>query len=279
MAMAASGHASSAEPRWLTGCAVFLHVLGVMGWAGALPSLASGLLNDSHAARRRLALFSAFVPVPTVALALSGAVLTVVQLTPDLSRWTGPYVWILTAKALVLAFVAVAACYNRFTLTAPALTGNANAVRLLRRVIVGEIAAALLVFGLVSAWRFTPPPRAYAVVSTVSDFLHMHGDPVMANMTISGVVGSAIADIEVLYTGSEAIQPRSVELTLSSKKDPSVVIRRDAVLDGTSHWTSADLPLLSPEWDVIVSIRVSDFEVTTLEGTSILQTTDTIVKP
>lgn len=277
--MAASGHAASAEPRWLTVSLVFVHALGIAGWVGALPALARGLMRDSDGARRELALFSAFVPMPTVLIALSGIGLTAMQLTGDLSRWRGPYVWILTVKALLLAGVAVAACYNRYTLTKPALAGDRAAALRLRQVIVGEIAAVCLVFGLVSLWRFTPPPRAYTVLVLVSDSLHLHGEPMMANVTLSGVMGAAVADVELQSTAIEAVKPRSVEVSFTSRTDPSLVIRKEAEEQRPGQWIVADLPLLEKEWDVVVAVRVSDFAVQRLEGRSLLHTSESLIVP
>ena len=81
LSLAASGHASTASPQWLTRPAVFLHGVGVAFWVGALLPLACDVAPRRR--RRCLPVLNRFsrVAVPVVGvLVLTGLVLAIIQL-------------------------------------------------------------------------------------------------------------------------------------------------------------------------------------------------------
>src|SRR6266508_1922521 len=78
LALTISGHASTAEPQWLSRASVFLHVLCVAFWIGSLLPLLA-LLYGPREGERALARFSRIIPAALVALAATGIFLIYVQ--------------------------------------------------------------------------------------------------------------------------------------------------------------------------------------------------------
>ena len=79
-ALAASGHASDAEPQWLAQPVVFLHVAAVAVWAGALAPLGLELARRSGEGEIALRRFSRAIPGVVLLLVAGGLVLAVIQL-------------------------------------------------------------------------------------------------------------------------------------------------------------------------------------------------------
>src|SRR5690606_38132479 len=82
LALAASGHASAAQPQWLMRSAVFLHAVALCFWLGALIPLFVALLPSSRTTDAVQALqgFSRLIPVPLVLVLVTGIVLASMQL-------------------------------------------------------------------------------------------------------------------------------------------------------------------------------------------------------
>jgi copper transport protein len=102
LALAASGHASDAQPRWLMSTAVFLHTICIAFWIGALAplgvSLRSGGARAAHLHR-----FSFLIPMPLAVLLLAGCVIGAVQVKHVGAIWSTTYGRILALK-MTLAF-------------------------------------------------------------------------------------------------------------------------------------------------------------------------------
>jgi copper transport protein len=78
--LAASGHASTASPQWLTRPVVFLHGIAVAFWIGALAPLAAMTRRPAAPLLAILNRFSKAAMPVVAALAVTGLVLAVVQL-------------------------------------------------------------------------------------------------------------------------------------------------------------------------------------------------------
>src|SRR5262249_36479644 len=89
-ALAASGHASAAEPQFLTRPAVFAHVVAVAFWIGALVPLAvaMGLPPRRPAELMR---FSRAIPIALLVTVATGIVLAVIQVKRLDAFWTTDY--------------------------------------------------------------------------------------------------------------------------------------------------------------------------------------------
>ncbi len=266
LALAASGHASAAQPQWLTRPAVFLHGVGIAFWAGSLVPLAAafGLRDGNGAAALRR--FSLIIPVAVVALVAAGGVLAVIQLRSVEALWTTDYGKLLLIKLALLAALFLLAAVNRFNLTGPALRGEVTAIRRLRRSIGVELVLVLAIFAVAAGWRFTPPPRSLAEAAAAPAFLHIHGEKAMADVTITpGRAGRVRAEIAVQTGEFTPLDAKGVTLVLSNPAAGIEQIRRPAARSGEGTWSveSLDLPLPG-QWQVRIDILISDFEMTRL---------------
>jgi len=269
LAVSASGHASAAEPRWLTRTALFMHVTTIAWWVGALVPLVLLLRQSPQISAPPLLRFSRAIPFAIVPPIASGAVLAVIQLGPPGASWWSPYGQVLAAKLALLIGLFSIASWNRWVLTAPAARGDVRALSQMRRGIAAEIVIIVLVLGLVSAWRFTPPSRALGTELPTPLSLELASDRIQAIVTLSsGRVGETDARLTLETAAGDPLSPRSVTLALEPESGVMAPIVRPAAAaaDGTWRLDGLNIPLAGV-WRVEVQVRVSDFELAKLTGT------------
>ena len=268
MAIAASGHASVADPQWLMRPALVVHVTTIAWWVGALFPLIALLRQDPLFSAPPLIAFSRAIPFAIVPLIGSGVILAMVQLGPPGPSWWSAYGQILAAKLTLLFALFAIASWNRWVLTAPAAKGNGRAIRHMRRGIIAEIIIILAVLGLVSAWRFTPPPRALAIEVGTPVNLSLANSSANARVTLSSNrVGLVDVGIELSSASGEPLSPRSVKLSLEPENDTMSPIARAAEALATGEWNVDELAIpLAGVWLVEIEIRVSDFELSKFRG-------------
>lgn len=118
--LAASGHAATAPPQWLTRPLVFFHGVGVAFWVGALAPLVAMAWRPTPALLPVLNRFSrGAVPVVAV-LVLAGLALAIVQMESFRALVETKYGIILSIKLTLVVVLLGLAALNRFRLT-PAL--------------------------------------------------------------------------------------------------------------------------------------------------------------
>jgi copper transport protein len=267
LALAASGHASSATPQSLMRPAVFLHVAAVAFWIGSLWPLAATQHGAATPARQALCRFSRIIPWAVVVLLVSGGVLAVVQIAAVEALWTTAYGYVFLAKMAAVLLLFALAGINRFLLTPRLEAGDAMAVRGFRRSVGMEIAVALVILAIVAIWRFTPPPRALAAAASAPTFIHFHAQAAMANVVLDpGRVGRSSATIRISDADDEPMTPKAVTLVFSQPAAGIEPMRRDAAYAGDSTWRVDDLLIPAPgRWHLGIEILVSDFEKITIE--------------
>jgi copper transport protein len=266
LSLAASGHASTAPPQWLTRPAVFLHGIGLAWWVGALLPLMALALSPAQPLLPVLHRFSR-AAVPVVAMvALTGLLLAAIQLE-SVSALTGTkYGWILCAKlALVVVLLALAAL-NRFRLT-PALQSPSQHVRPLVRSIAFECAVVLGILALVALWRFTPPPRSLTSAVSPPLALHIHSDKAMFQVLISrSKAGTDDFVLQIMAGDASPLQAKEVSLFLSLPEKGIEPLERKAERDTDGIWTVRGVPIpFAGLWRIRVDALVTDFEKVTLE--------------
>lgn len=269
LAISASGHASVADPKWLTRAALFIHVVTIAWWVGALTPLILLLRQDHRIAAPALIRFSRAIPFAIVPLIISGATLAIVQLGPPGPAWLAPYGQVLAAKLGLLVVLFAIASWNRWVLTAPAARGDDRALKDMRRGIASEIVIILVVLGLVSIWRFTPPPRALADTSAAPLTIELSNDSLWAQVSFSSShVGDTDVEIALQDGAGAAISSRSIRLLLQPENEIMAPIARaaDPGMDGIWRVDSLNLPMGGP-WVVEVEVRLGDFELTKIAGT------------
>ncbi len=268
-ALASSGHASAAEPQWLTRPAVFLHGIGIAFWAGALVPLAAAFAARSAEATTMLRRFSVAAPVAVLPLVAAGLVLAVIQLGSIDALWTTAYGLVFLVKLALLAPLFLLAAVNRFSLTEPVAAGDATAIRHLRRSVLAEIVLVVAIFAVAAAWRFTPPPRALAEAAAAPVSIHIHTAKAMADLTVTpGHAGKVTASIVIMTGDFGPLDAKGVTLVLSNPAAGIEAIRREAQKPGDGTWRVDDLTLPIPgRWTARLDILVSDFELVKLEDT------------
>ena len=269
LALAASGHASTASPQMLTRPLVFIHAVAVAWWLGALLPLALAVRRGGVERDGALLRFSRYIPYWLAALVLSGPVLAWIQVERVSALWTTAYGRVLLVKlALVAALLAIAAG-NRWLLTAPVARGEARAGRRMVAAIGFEIAVAVAVLGVVALWRFTPPPRALSLVEAVPAVGHIHSERAMVDLTLSpGRAGPVQASLYLQTGDFTLLAAQEVTVEFSEPAAGIAPIRRAAHPGPENSWVVDDLTLPTPgEWTVSVAILVSDFDLVRVEGT------------
>jgi len=269
LAVSTSGHASAAEPQWLMRSALFMHIVCIAWWVGALYPLVLLLRLERRIATPPLLYFSAAIPYAIVPLVASGVVLAVVQLGWPGPAWVSGYGVILAAKLTLLVVLFSIASWNRWVLTAPAAAGELKALRHMRRGIVAELVLVAFILALVAGWRFTPPPRALAATERPAGVeLALEAKNLSAKLAINpDRVGSTDVLVTLSTANGEPVSPRSVRLLFAPAGVDLAPLSRTAEADAVGVWRAEDMVLpLSGPWIVEVEVRVSDFELVKLAG-------------
>lgn len=266
-ALAASGHASAAEPQVLTRPAVFLHAIGMVGWAGALLPLARALRQPDGA--QALQRFSRRIPVLLLVILLSGLALAIVQVERPQALLTTPYGLVLTGKLVLVAALIGLGAFNRYRLTGTVISGRASARSLLSRIIAAEIAIVVAILAVVALWRFTPPPRALAVAAAQPASVHIHTEKAMADISVTpGRIGAVVITVSLLDGEFGPLVAKELRLALSRPEAGIEPIERQAIKQPDGSWQVGDLTLpIAGGWTIELEILVSDFEMTRLKDT------------
>jgi copper transport protein len=268
LALASSGHASTAAPQELSRPAVFLHAMGVTLWVGSLiPLLAIVRARGSDGGE--LDRFSRLIPIPLAGLIASGLYLAWIQLDRPDALWTTAYGEILFRKLILVSALLGLAAANRFALV-PRLRKRPDAKGPLAASIAAESALALAILVMVAGWRFTPPPRALIAAEPAS--IHFHGGRAMAQIDVEPVrARGAEVSIEVLDGEFRPLAVREVTLVLANAGAGIEPIRRNATLAEGSTWRIDDLRIpLAGRWLLRVDILIDDFDRETLEDDVLL---------
>ncbi|MDC7264415.1 copper resistance protein CopC [Shinella sp. HY16] len=265
-ALALSGHASAAAPQLLMRPAVFLHSLTIAIWAGALLPLIHALRHDAETGRAALARFARLIPVAVGILIIAGIALAIVQVERPAALLDTAYGNVLLAKLGLILVLFLVVSFNRWALTKPAQAGEGKARHRLARVVFVETILVLAILAVAATWRFTPPPRALAVVAAQPVSVHIHSDKAIAEVTITpGRAGPVEVSALVMAPDFSAMVPKEVVFVFSNSQAGVEPMRRKATLkDGTWRSEGVVLPL-SGEWQLRIDVLVSDFEIVKLQ--------------
>jgi copper transport protein len=265
-ALAASGHAGSAPPQWLARPTVFLHGIAIAAWAGSLLPLILLLRGTQNLAA--LWRFSRAIPWVLALLLLSGVTLATLQLDGLRSLWCTVYGRILSAKLVLLLLLLSIAAVNRYALTARVQRGEPRARRWMQRLIGTELGLVLLVLALVSAWRFTPPPRALAALAPVPIGIHLHAPQAMVDLTLLPQRDRSVR--ASLFVQGGDFSPRAAQEVSLQFSNPALGIEalRKTARRGADPGAWLVDPFALPasgRWHVRVDVLISDFERVELE--------------
>jgi copper transport protein len=266
-ALAASGHASAAEPQWLTRPMVFLHGVGIAFWAGALVPLCLVLSRQPDEAVPFLRRFSRTILFVVAVLAAAGIVLAVIQVRTLAALIETAYGRLLLVKLVLLLFLFGLALLNRRKLTNPVEAGDAIARKKLVRSIGFETVIVLAIFGVAAGWRFTPPPRALAIAAAQPVSVHIHTLKAMADLSITpGHTGPVTASVVIMTGDFGPLDAQAVTLVLSKPESGIEPLKRPAQKPGDGTWRVDNLVIPVPgRWTARLDILVSDFEIVKIE--------------
>jgi copper transport protein len=267
-ALALSGHASAAAPQWLMRPAVFLHSAAVAVWIGALAPLGLALKRGEPGAAAALRRFSMVIPAVVGPLVVAGGILTFVQVERPAALIDTAYGQVLSVKLALLAGLFALAAYNRWRLTGPVAVGDPSATRRLARTIAAETAIAIAIFAAVAMWRFTPPPRVLAEKAALPEFVHIHTQKAMADITVTpGRAGPVAVSIMVMTGDFGPLDPKEVSLVLANPAAGIEPIKRRATRTDDGRWRVEGLLLpLAGAWELRVDVLISDFEMVRLDS-------------
>lgn len=264
-ALAASGHAATADARLVAVASVALHGMSLAFWIGALAPLAC-VMRSGASALVPLMQFSRAIPYAVAVLLLSGVFLAVVQVQHVEALWSTDYGRILAIKlGLVLVLFAIA-LWNRLRLTPRIARESQSSFRQMRMSILSELALVALILGTVGLWRFAPPPRLLAV--TVDDFfVHIHSEKAMANATITPGSAGPVEIIVQLETPDErplTALGLSVSLANPDIGIEPVIAQAQRMDDG--RWRVHLTPTVPGRWMLGLGILISDFDKVDIEA-------------
>ncbi|BAV47951.1 copper resistance protein CopC [Mesorhizobium loti] len=268
VALAASGHASAAEPQWLTRPLVFVHGVGIAFWAGALVPLGLALKRQTTGAVAFLRRFSAAILPVVAVLAVAGIVLAVIQVQTPSALIGTAYGRLLLVKLALLVFLFTLAAVNRWKLTVSAEAGATEVQRRLTRSIGVEMLIVLAIFGVAAGWRFTPPPRALAIAAAQPVSVHIHALQAMADLSITPGHAGPVAASMIIMTGDFGpLDAKEVTLVLSKPDSGIEPMKRAATKPGDGSWRVDNLVIPVPgRWTVRIDILVSDFDMVKIEA-------------
>ncbi|MDQ2105747.1 copper resistance D family protein, partial [Azospirillum isscasi] len=267
LALAATGHAATAEPRWLSVPLVALHGLAVGFWIGSFWPLAVLLRTEPpHESLRLVRRFSGWA-VPAVAvLLLAGAGLSALQLADPRAILTTAYGQIWAAKIACALVLLGLAALNRWRLTPRLETMGRDAATRLRASVHTEMVVAALVVLFTAGLGTTPPPRTQAP-PVVAERPAGFSTAVMAQGRM------AILTVTPALPGTNRIELRlagpdgapldalevSVELALPAAGIEAIARPLPKQAPGVYAADGVALPVAG-SWSVRVNALVSDFE-------------------
>ena len=266
LSLAASGHASTAPPQWLSRPMVFLHGIGVAFWIGALVPLVAMARTPTASLLSVLNRFSR-VAVPVVgALVLTGLVLATVQLESWRALIETRYGQILSTKLALVVVLLGFAALNRIRLT-PALAIDPINTRALVGSILAECVVVIAVLAVVAGWRFTPPPRSLATAIATPLALHIHTETAMFQVLVSpGTVGTDSFILQLMNGDASPLDAKEATLFLSLPERGIEPLERKAVLGGDGYWHVSSVPLpFAGHWHLRIDALITDFKMVTLE--------------
>ncbi|KRR00571.1 copper resistance CopC/CopD family protein [Bradyrhizobium valentinum] len=266
LSLAASGHAATASPQWLTRPSLLLHGIAAAYWIGALAPLAAMARQRRDDLPRVLKQFSALALPLVGLLVLSGLVLSIIQVGSWRALIETQYGIILSIKLTLVILLLGLAALNRFLFTPAVVARDENNRPLLRSILI-ECVLVVCILAVVATWRFTPPPRASVAPAATPLSVHIHTDAAMFQVLVSpGRVGANDFVLQ-LMTGDAALLPaKEATLILSLPERGIEPMERRATLGPDGYWHVRGVALPLPgRWRMQIDALVTDFQKITLQ--------------
>jgi copper transport protein len=265
--LAVTGHAATAEPRWLMAPLLAVHALAAAFWAGSLWPLWSLLRSEGGSATlATLRRFSRLAVGAVAILVAAGATIAFSQLGTVGALINTAYGTRLTLKLALAAVLLALAALNKTQLTPMLAAGQERARESLRASIGAEMGLAAAVLAVTASLGQSVPPRALAAIGTGSAdagySVAAQVDRVGARVEIAPAVhGYNTMTVRLFAADGTALSPQEVTVELA---DPAAGIEpisrtMQAVLPGVYRFNGGELSVAGT-WTVRIYALVSDFE-------------------
>lgn len=266
---ALTGHAASAEPRWLTAPAVGLHVLCAAFWLGSLLPLLWSLELERPRAAMVIGRFSTMALAAVALLAGAGTALAWVQLGGSLGALTTTaYGWRLIGKLAFVAALLVVAALNRLWLTPALAQGAWGAARGLRWTLRADLALGLAILAVTATFPLSPPPRALAALDTGALTVVVAAPAGQATLTLlPGRTGTNRLEAWVTDRDGGPVQAR--EASLSWSLPDAGIERSRAAMELPAPGVATATGLVLPRggrWKLQLDLLIDDFTKLTFVG-------------
>ena len=266
---AASGHAATAGPGWITLPTLVLHTLCAAYWVGAFTPLLVALRRvPRDQVLVLLRSFSTGAVVAVAGLLLAGVVLSALQVRSPSALIGTDYGRLLLLKLALVALLLGLGAINRLVLT-PALERGAEAVPQLRRTISADLALAAGVIVLTAGLGTVPPPRALAEQAAAQGHASHGPRDYAVHATARGhhlvlvatpaTTGENRIDLYLTDGRGQPVGAEAAELAFALPEQGIEALRIAAAAIEPGHLRGrANLPLAG-EWQVRADLLVDDF--------------------
>ncbi|HEU0069971.1 MAG TPA: copper resistance protein CopC [Alphaproteobacteria bacterium] len=265
-----SGHAATAQPRWLTAPAMALHVAVAGLWLGSLLPLLRATTHFNKGSLPRIAAFSRTMSWALPLLALCGVALCIVQLQAWSALGSSRYGAILTLKLLFVGLLLMLAAHNKLRLTPALKRGEIGAGPRLARAIRCEIALGLAVLAATALLSQTVPPRSLG-----DHAVHEHGETLRGYTTVATGPGGRMAlinvdpatagrnqlDVRFLAADGRAFSPLEAKVLMSNELAGIEGLSRPLERVDVGHYRLSGPEFALPgAWRLRIDALVSDYE-------------------
>lgn len=264
---AASGHAETTDPRWLSIAADVVHVLAMAAWLGGLALVLGALLprGEDDDLRTVLPVFSRVATVAVGLIAASGLYAAIRGVGMWRAVLDTRYGLLVNTKIILLGLILVIALTSRALVRR--LGSDEEARAGLRRSVLVEVALAVLVLAAASVLVDTPRGReaiAVADARPVTGVASLGNDRSATVRVDPGKHGNVVVDL-TLTAGLNAGKV-VLTATLPSRQLGPIPVPLTAA--GADHYTSSTVNLpAAGDWTFHLVVTVSQFDATSTDVT------------
>jgi copper transport protein len=266
---AASGHAATAGPGWITVPTLILHTLCAAYWIGAfMPLLVALRRLPRDQVLVVLRSFSTGAVAAVAGLVLAGVVLSALQLRSPAALVGTTYGRLLLLKLALVALLLGIGALNRLVLT-PALQRGAEAVARMRRTIGADLVLAAGVIVLSAGLGTVPPPRALAERAAAQGHASHGPRDYAVQATARGhhlvlvatpaTPGENRIDLYLTDQQGQPLAAKAAEISWALPDMGVEALRVEAAAVESGHFQARVNFPLPGEWQVRADVLVDDF--------------------
>lgn len=274
--LALTGHAATAEPRWLMAPSIALHLFTAAFWVAATIPLV-WILKASPTAESTLVLnrFSSRAAIALAALVTSGVCVAIVQVKSFPGLFSTDYGVILLLKLGLVVFLMALAAFNKYWFTPRIEKSESDSVLHLRRAIYVEVVLMAGVLILTTILTTTIPPRSLATVprqdahDVMLDSIASPGD-FATTMAQQGFIldvsvspartGRSILTVTVTTEAGVPFTPIEVRanLSLPALDIGAIKISLEPQVSGEYYADLREI-VIGGDWELRIDVLVDDF--------------------